>query len=549
MAAEKYYDALVAGTGFAGLYALYLIKQLGLEVHAIDSAADVGGTWFWNRYPGARSDVESYTYRYSWDKELLESSVWQNNYLTQPELQAYFQEVARKHDLYRHIQFQTALTEATWDESRKLWIIKVSTGELFAVRYLVTAVGLLYQKNLPDFPGLESFKGQTTHSSAWTPEIEFKDKHIAVIGSGASGVQLVGSLGEYAKSLTHFIRHAQYVLPASLRPVDESERKSINARYDDIWRNVFTSTSGMGFVEPARPAFSVSAVDREAIFQDLWDQGSGFRFLFGGFSDLAVDEAANKEATKFINKKIKETVKDPQKAEVLTSSDWFARRPLTDDYYYKRFNQDNVFAVNLSKTPITAVTSNAIQTGDGESHLADLIVFATGFDAVDGSYTRINVKGRGNKSLTQHWAEGPKTAVAATTSEFPNLLFINGPGAPFANNPPATEEGARFAADLIAHAEEIRKNATGTGVIESTRDAEEKWYEELETIANATLFAKTSSWFFGENVPGKKVAPRLYFGGLSRYRAKLADIRSKGYPGFAFGEYENVNLRRVNGNV
>ncbi|KAL8827810.1 MAG: hypothetical protein Q9191_002967 [Dirinaria sp. TL-2023a] len=498
MTAEKYYDALVVGTGFGGLYALHLIKQLGLEVHAIDYAADVGGTWHWNRYPGARSDVESYVYRYSWDKELLQSSPWPNNYLTQAEIQAYFQEVARKHDLYRHIQFSTDLTDATWDENRKLWLVKVSTGDVFAVRYLVTAIGILYRKNVPDIPGLEKFQGQTTHSSTWTPEIEYKDKHVAIIGSGASGVQLVGSLGGHAKTLTHFIRHAQYILPAALRPVDAAERRAINARYDEIWRDVFTSTAGFGFAEPARPVFSVSAKDREAIFQSLWDQGSGFRFLFGGFSDLAVDEAANKEAIKFIH--------------------------------------NNVSAVDLKKSPITAVTSNGITTADGKSHPADLIVFATGFDAIDGSYTRIDIRGRGNKILRDQWAEGPKTHTGITTSEFPNLLFVNGPGAPFANNPPATEEGARFVADLIAHAEAIRKSGTGTGVIENTPEAEDKWQEQLETIAGATLFSKTGSWLFGENIPGKKVAPRLYFGGLSRYRAALANIRSERYSGYEFGE-------------
>ena len=537
MTTEKQYDALVAGTGFAGLYALYLIKQQGLEVHAIDSAADVGGTWYWNRYPGARSDIESYVYRYSWDKELLESSVWQNNYLTQPELQAYFQEVARKHDLYRHIQFHTTLTEATWDESRKLWIVKVSTGEIFAVRYLVTAIGVLHKKNVPDLPGLETFQGQTTHSSTWTPEIEYKNKHIAVIGSGASGIQLVSSLGEHAKTLTHFIRHAQYVLPAALRPVDASERRSINARYDDIWREVVTSAFGAGILEPARTVFSVSATDREAIFQSLWNQGNGFRFLFGGFSDLLIDEAANKEAIKFIHNKIQKIVKDPQKVEVLSSSDWFARRPLTDDKYYERFNQDNVFAVSLSKAPIRAVTSGGIETADGKCYPADLIVFATGFDAFDGTYSCIEIKGRENKTLKDKWADGPKTYVGVTTSEFPNLLFINGPGVPFSNNPPTSEEGARFASDLIARAEGFRKNGTGTGVIESTRESEDKWQELLDTLAGGTLFAKTPSWFFGENVPGKKVATRTYFGGLSRYRATLADIRSKEYAGFRFGEF------------
>jgi cation diffusion facilitator CzcD-associated flavoprotein CzcO len=536
MADTRFHDALVVGTGFGGLYSIYLLKQLGLDVKGIESAPDVGGTWYWNRYPGARSDVESYVYRYSWDKGSLQDSPWPNNYLRQPELQAYFQEVARKHDLYRLIQFQTDVKEATWDDAANLWKVKVSTGETITVRYLITAIGILHKKVVPDIPGLDTFRGQITHSSTWTPEIEYENKRVAVIGSGASGVQLVGALSEKAKALTHFIRHAQYVIPAALRTVSAEERKLTNERYDKIWHQVFTSTLGMGFVEPARPTFSVSPEDRETIFQDLWDEGSGFRFLFGGFSDLVTDEAANKEAIKFIHRKIREIVKNSQKAEVLTSTDWFARRPLTDDSYYHRFNQDNVFAVDLKKTPIVAITTDGIETADGQAHPVDLIVFATGFDAVDGSYHAIDFRGRRGKTLKDHWAEGPRTHLGATTSEFPNLFFINGPGAPFANNPPVAEEGARFAAGLIAHAEGIRKKGTGSGVVESTRDADEKWLEEAEKVAQATLFSKTRSWFFGENIPGKKVAPRFYFGGLMRFRAALADVKARGYPGFNFGE-------------
>ncbi|KAK5047950.1 hypothetical protein LTR84_006140 [Exophiala bonariae] len=536
MAVEQQYDALVVGTGFAGLYELYLLKQLGLNVKAIDSAADVGGTWYWNRYPGARSDVESHVYRYSWDKDLLKDSPWPNNYLTQPELQAYFQEVARKHDLYQHIQFNTELKEARWDESSNTWKAKVSTGELIVVRYLVTGIGLVHKKYLPDIPGLNTFKGVISHSASWTPEIQWKNKRIAVVGSGASGVQLSSALAESAKALTHFIRHAQYVLPASLRPVLPEERKEINDRYEEIWNQVFASATAFGFVEPARPTFSVSDEEREAIFQDLWDQGNGFRFLFGGFSDLATDEAANKEAISFIHRKIKEIVKDPKKAKVLTSSDWFARRPLTDDKYYERFNQDNVFAVDLKDTPIVEITPEGIITSDEQVHEVDLIVFATGFDALDGSFYNINFKGRGGKSLEEHWADGPRTHHGATTSDFPNLLIANGPGAPFSNNPPAAEEGARFLADLIAHAEEIRKTGQGTGVIESTKEADEEWLKASTQVANATLFSKTPSWFFGENIPGKKVSPRVFFGGLGTFRTALAEIRANGFPGFTFGE-------------
>ena len=536
MAGEKFHDALVVGVGFGGLYQLYLLKQLGLDVKAVDSGADVGGTWYWNRYPGARSDVESHVYRYSWDKDSLQSSPWPHNYLLQSELQAYFQEIARKHDLYKLIEFNTTLQAATWDDDRNLWKVKVSTGDEFTVRYLVTAIGITHHKYVPDIPGLDTFKGQITHSSTWTPELEYEGKRIAVIGSGASGVQLVSSLSEKAQTLTHFIRHAQYVLPAAYRQVTSEERKLVNDRYERIWHDVFASSFGFGFPEPNRPTFSVSPEDREKIFQDLWEQGSGFRFLFGGFSDLATDEAANKEAINFIHKKIREIVKDEQKADVLTSNDWFARRPLTDDKFYDRFNQDNVFAVDLKKTPIKSVNPEGIETDDGKVHQVDLIVFATGFDAIDGSYYHIDFKGRKGKDLKDHWAEGPRTHIGATTSEFPNLFFVNGPGSPFASNPPVTEVGALFATDLIAHAEDIRKKGTGTGVVESTKEADEKWLALAKQIAQVTLFSKTPSWFFGENIPGRTVSPRFFFGGIGRYRAAIADVKAKGYDGFTFGE-------------
>jgi cyclohexanone monooxygenase len=534
MASEKRHDALVVGTGFAGLYALYLLKKQGLDVKAVDSAADVGGTWYWNRYPGARSDVESHVYRYSWDKELLQNSVWPNNYLLQSELQAYFQEIARKHDLYQHIQFNTELKEATWSDQDNLWKVKFNTGEALAVRYLIGAIGITHRKYVPDIPGLDTFKGEVTHSSAWNPETQWENKRIAVIGSGASGVQLVSSLGEKAQSLTHFIRHAQYVLPAAYRPVTAEERTVINGKYDKIWNDVFASSFGFGFPEPNRPTLSISPEDRATIFQDLWDQGSGFRFLFGGFSDLAIDEAANKEAINFIHKKIKEIVKDPQKAEVLTSTDWFARRPLTDDRYYSRFNQENVFAVDLKKTPITSVTPDGIETSDGKIHQVNLIVLATGFDATDGSYYHVDFKGRNGKGLKDHWVEGPRTHIGATTSEFPNLFFVNGPGAPFANNPPVTEVGAQFAADLIAQAETNRKNGNAIGVVESTKEADEKWLEVSKQIAQVTLFSKTPSWFFGENIPGRTVSPRFFFGGIGRYRAAIAEAKANGWAGFTF---------------
>ncbi|KAJ4303674.1 hypothetical protein N0V90_002575 [Kalmusia sp. IMI 367209] len=532
---ENHHDALVVGTGFGGLYSIYLLKQLGLNVKAIESAPDVGGTWYWNRYPGARSDIHSHVYRYSWDKELLEKSPFSHNYLHQPEVLAYFQEVAKKHELYPLIQFNTELKGAVWDSQVNVWRVSTSTDQTFVVRYLVTAIGILHNKNVPEIPGLNAFKGQIVHSGAWNPDIQWEGKRIAVIGSGASGVQIVSSLSEKADSLTHFIRHAQYVIPSRYRAITPEERESINERYDKIWEDVFLSNTAFGFIEPGRPTLSLAPEDREIVFERLWKEGNGFNFLFGGFSDLATDENANKEAIKFIHRKIKETVKDPKTAEILTSSDWFARRPLTDDHYYERFNQDNVSAVDLKKTPISEITPEGIKTADGTTHAVDLIIFATGFDAIDGSFTRLDIRGRDGIELKKHWeADGPKTHVGATTSKFPNLILVNGPGAVFANNPPVAEVGAQLARDLIAKAEEIRTKEGGLGIIESSAEAENEWRQQMDQVAEATLFSKTPSWFFGENIPGKKVAPRLYFGGIGRFRAAVAEVKANGYKGFQF---------------
>ena len=490
--------------------------------------------WYWNRYPGARTDVESYVYRYSFDDELLKNAKWKENYLIQPEIEEYFQTVAKKYDLYRHIQFNAELKDAIWDDEKNLWNVKVSTGEEFTVRYIVAAVGILHSKHLPEIPGLKSFKGQVAHSAAWKPELEYDNKRVAVIGSGASGVQLVSALGEKAKTLTHFIRHAQYVIPTSFRTVSPEERKLINDRYDKIWHQVFTSIAGMGFPEPNRPTFSVSPEDRETIFQDLWEQGSGFRFLFGGFSDLVSNPDANREAIKFIHRKIYEIVKNDEKAAPLISQDFFARRPLTDDKYYYRFAQDNISAVDLKKTPIESITPNGIKTSDGTEYPLDLIVFATGFDAVEGSYLRINFRGRNGLPLKDYWADGPKSSLGATAAGFPNLFFVNGPGTAFSNNAPVTEEGARFATSIIAHSEELRKKGTTKGTAGSTEQFDNEWVDNITKVADATLFSKTPSWFFGNEVPGKKAAARFYFGGLGHFRALLADSRAKGYPGFTF---------------
>ncbi|KAK4554848.1 hypothetical protein LTR86_007996 [Recurvomyces mirabilis] len=451
------------------------------------------------------------------------------------ELISYFQAFARRNDLYPRIQFKAELKAASWDEKEGLWHLDLSTGEKLTTRYLVTAIGILHRPSLPKLPGLETFKGEVVHSAQWRDELNpYIKKRVAVIGAGASGVQLVGALSETAQYLTHFVRHAQYVLPAQMRLVGPEERSLINSKYDQTWTDVFTSAVAMGFVEPNRPALSVSPEDRERIFQNLWNQGSGFRFMFGGFSDIASDEAANKEASAFIHRKIREIVKDEQKVDVLTSTDWFARRPLTDDRYYQAFNQENVAAVDLEKTPIEEIVPDGIKTADGKVHELDLIIFATGFDSVDGTYYYIDFKGKDDKRLPEQWKDGLSTYLGLQTSSFPNLFFVNGPGAPYANNPPVAEDTARFSAELIEHSEKLRKEGSGTGVIESTPEADAKWLAAIRKVSSQSLFQNTSSWLFGENIDGRTESPRFWFGGVGRWRAEFAKAKAAGYEGFQF---------------
>lgn len=312
------------------------------------------------------------------------------------------------------------------------------------------------------------------------------------------------------------------------------ERTLINDRYDKLFHEAITSVGAFGFPEPARPTFSVSPEDRESIFQDLWEEGNGFRFLLGGFSDLVFDENANLEATEFIRRKVREIVKDQDKVKALLPSGFFARRPLTDDHYYERFNQNNILAVDLKDTPIERITPDGIKTRDGKTHLLDLIVFATGFDAFDGGYFRVDIRGRNGLSLRDHWADGPKAHLSVATSHFPNLFFLHSPGSPLSNLPINVESSADFVRDVIAHAEELRKHGAGNGNVESTKEADEKWQDEVNKVADSSLFSKTPSWLFGNNIPGKKVVARFYFGGLGRFRAALLDSKSKGFEGFQF---------------
>ena len=422
--------------------------------------------------------------------------------MKQPEVLAYLHHVVDRYDLRKNMQFNTELRDARWDEESRNWIIKTSTDEEFRARYLVTALGLLSKTNFPDIPGLRSFKGEMYHSGKWPAHHDFTTKRVGIIGNGSTGVQIITAIASKCKTLTCFQRTPQYSVPSGDGPVSPEYRKSINNRYDEIWDQVKNSAVAFGFEESTTPTMSVSPEEREAIFERAWQKGNGFRFMFWTFSDIAVSEEANLAAQDFIRKKIRETVKDPAKADKLCPTELYARRPLCDAGYYDQFNRDSVSIVDLKETPITEITETGIKTSDGSLHELDVIIFATGFDAVDGNYTRVAIKGRSGASLKDHWeSTGPTSYLGVCVPDFPNAFMITGPNGPFTNIPPTLETHVEFITELIGRCEKDRK---GKGddklLVEATEDAEKGWTQKCEELCAGSLFKKTTSWIFGANV-------------------------------------------------
>ncbi|TKA35482.1 hypothetical protein B0A54_12142 [Friedmanniomyces endolithicus] len=513
-------DALVVGAGFGGIYQLKKFLDMGLSAKAIDTASDVGGTW------------------YSWDVEDLQSYPWDKHYVYQAEVLKYLRHVVERYDLRRHMVFNTTLTDATWDDDARVWAVKTSGGTTFRARYLVTALGLLSKQNFPVISGIDSYRGEKYHTGAWPAGVSLQGKRVGVIGNGSTGVQVITEISKDVAQLYSFQRNPQYSVPSGQRAVDPEYRRRVNENYQEIWRQVKDeSKTAFGFPENEdRPTMSVDAETRKEIFETAWAKGGGFRFMFETFNDISTDEAANEQAADFIKSKIRTKVKDPAKARKLMPTQMYARRPLCDAGYYEQFNRSNVDVVSLHETPIEQITPKGIRTSDGVEYELDVIIFATGFDAVDGNYTRIAIKGRDGVSLKEHWEPtGPTTFLGLAVTGFPNMFMILGPNSPFSNIPPAIDTQVEFISDVVEAAEKTKQESGKNPIIEATAKSESMWTDECDRVSRGSLFRKTDSWIFGANVPGKRHAVMFYFGGLAEYRKTLRKVAKNGWDGFTMG--------------
>jgi cation diffusion facilitator CzcD-associated flavoprotein CzcO len=525
--------AVVIGAGFCGLYMTKRLSEMGLSLRAFDAADDVGGVWNWNRYPGAQTDSPHHTYRFTFAEDLLAEWEYSMKFPPQEEVLGYLRHIADIYDLRRHYTFGVRVESAVFDEATGQWAVTTDAGETVHATYLVTGVGLVSEPVRPQFTGLDSFEGQTLYTSQW-PKIDpdLEGKRIALIGTGSSGIQIMPQLAKVAKQLTVFQRTPNYVVPTGNRPVNDEDRAEIRERYEDVRRRVRNHPAGFPFEQSSgRLAVKTPPEERERIFEQMWQRG-GFSFLYESFDDLSVDPEANEMACDFIRRKIASIVKDPATAEDLMPDYFYgAKRPPTGDNYYESFNLPHVSLVNLRKTPIDRVTPHGIKTSNAEYEF-DAIVFATGFDASTGAFTRMNIRGRGGRALNEHWKDGPRTYLGVGIHGFPNLFMVAGPQSPFSNLPPGAEHAGSWIADCIEY-----MRANSIRFMEPSEQAEKDWCKEVDDVAQQALAVsqgeKVNSWFTGANIEGKPRAYNIYFGGHNVYGDKLDAEAQAQYPGFS----------------
>ena len=482
-----------------------------------------------NRYPGAMSDTESYLYRYSWDKDDLLTYPWKERYVKQPEVLAYLHHVVAKYDLRQYMRFNTEFTSMVFDESTNRWTVECKNGEVYTAKYVVTAVGLLSQKNYPKIPGLFSFQGEMYHSASFTEDVDFKGKRVGVIGCGSTGVQIITAIAKQnsMKELLCFQRNPQWSVPSGDGPISQDHRQDVNKRYDEIYDRVWSSTFAFGVNESEMKTTEVTPEQRENIYEAAWQRGNGFGFMYSTFTDITWDEKANKTTCDFLSSKIKSIVHDPEKARKLTPREMYARRPLCDSGYYAQFNRPNVDVIDIKTTPIVEITADGIKTSDGSFYALDMLIFATGFDAVEGSYNCRTITGREGRTLKDYWSEKTTSLYGVSVPHFPNLFMIIGPNSPATNNIPIIDTQVDFISNAISKAEDDK-----AATIEATNEAEDEWTRICNEACEGSLFKKTGTWFFGGNIPGKPRCTRFFFPGMKEYRRNLDLCVSGGYKGF-----------------
>ncbi len=525
-------DAIVIGAGMAGLYQLYRLRELGLSIRVFESGGGVGGTWYWNRYPGARFDSESYSYGYSFSEELLQEWNWSEHFAPQPETLRYLNFVADKFDLRRHIHFDSRVTRAIFDEDRGSWEIETGDGRRARARFLITAVGPLSAPTLPRIEGRESFKGESYHTARWPHEpVDFSGKRVGVIGTGATGVQVIQEVAKTAGHLTVFQRTPNWCAPLHNSPIEPERQAEIQASYPEIFEKCRESHGAFLHAADPRSALEVSAEERVALWERLYAE-PGFGIWMGNFSDILVSEEANALVSEFMRGKIRARVRDPEIAEKLTPKNhgFGTRRVPLETGYYEVYNQDNVLLVDVLEAPIQRITPDGVETGDATYEL-DLLIHATGFDAITGAFDRIDIRGRAGRTLKEKWADGPRTHLGLQSAGFPNLLTLVGPhnAATFCNIPRCIEQNVEWVTELLRYMRDHQYQR-----IEPTESAENEWTKHVYEIAALTLLSRTDSWFTGvnQNLPDKKHTFLAYAGGSPAYRARCNEIAAKGYEGF-----------------
>ncbi len=525
-------DAIVVGGGLGGLYALHRLRKLDLTARAFEAGSGVGGTWFWNRYPGARCDVESLEYSYAFDDDLQQEWSWPERYGNQPELLRYIDHVADRFDLRRDVILNTRVVSADFDPAANLWTVRTDTGVVARAPFCIMATGNLSTPRVPDFKGIESFGGKWYHTGLWPHDgVDFSGLRVAVIGTGSSGVQSIPLIARQAKHLHVFQRTANFSLPARNGPMDKDIEQRHKSEYSARRLAAFDTPFGIaGFPPPTQSALDVSDEERNAKYEAKWAEGGSISFLYS-YTDLLVNKAANDTASEFVRNKIRSIVHDPRTAELLAPKDHpiGTKRLCLDTNYYEVYNRDNVTLVDAKSAPIQEITATGVKTYDTEYEF-DAIVFATGFDAMTGALKEIEIRAGNGPSLAEKWDGGPTTYLGLMVAGFPNMFVITGPGSPSVKTQMivAIEQHMDWIGDCVA-----MLKARGMHRIEPTPDAERDWVQHVNDVADSTLYPLANSWYVGANIPGKPRVFMPYVGGFAGYKRKCDAVAANGYEGFA----------------